>query len=155
MKIHKKSIIALVTLLTAFAYGAKAQLAPLNMPQSDTTWSTPQTMVVKSHSGGAQEVEITCKLIKHYGTTGKFEVQVTNKGPKKLSGYVGLVKGGGQKDLNYNNLAHFNRLGVNYRIKFNLELRECLPKGRSKMTDLEKCKACMPYIGFAEVNFDK
>ncbi|TZF81459.1 hypothetical protein FW774_18020 [Pedobacter sp. BS3] len=154
MKHLTKTLVATAILLFAITYSSNAQLAPLNMPQSDTSWSAPQTMVLKSHWGGTQEVEITCKLIKHYGTTGKFEVQITNKGPKKLTGYVGLVMGGGWKDLNYNNLAHFNRLGANYWIRFNLELRGCLPKGRSKMTDLEKCKACMPHIGFAEVNFD-
>lgn len=49
MKSLIKPLMATAILLLAIAYNSNGQLAPLNMPQSDTTWSAPQTMVLKSH----------------------------------------------------------------------------------------------------------
>lgn len=148
----------LTACLTIILFPVFAQVAPLPMPESDTVWSAPKIMTLKSRNGTTQTVQVKSKLVKHKGTTGFIEVEITNQGPKKLTGYVTLVVGDDNmdkvKDISYNNSTRISYLGNNYWIRYTLQLRECLPKGRKNMTDLQKCVACNPYIGFAEVWFD-
>lgn len=151
-----KSIITLCLMIFGIMT-AHAQLAPLNLSNNPDEWSTPQKFTLADSYGHRQEVEITAKLVKHKGTTGFIDVKIINYGPKDIVRmYVSLVKGPvDAKNFDgvlYNNSGLYSiRKGFNTTLK--LQLRECLPKGARKMTDLEKCKACQPWIAIAEIAF--
>lgn len=136
---------------------AQAQLAPLNLADNPEEWSTPQKFTLVDHYGNRQTVDITARLVKHMGTTGFIDVKILNYGPKDIVRmYVSLIKGpvdaksfGG---VNYNNAGLYS-IKKDFNTTLKLQLRGCHPKGGRKMTDLEKCKACQPWIAIAEIAF--
>ncbi|RKD15021.1 hypothetical protein BCY91_05675 [Pelobium manganitolerans] len=141
----KKSLFLLVMSLLLTSLNSIAQLAPITLPNSAEEWSAPQAFTLITRDGYRQKVDISTRLVKHQGTTGFIDVKIANYGPKDIVRmYVGLIKGPvdlkNYKGLNYNNCGIYSiRNGYNTTMK--LELRECHPKGASKMSDLENAKA--------------
>jgi len=81
------------------------------------------------------------------------EQQVCYLSDKPLSNSFGLKVTKGDiydNTIHMNNSYQLSRLKPEYIVKYKMELRECLPKGRKKMDDLEKCMACQPRLLFIE-----
>ncbi|MGK4566067.1 hypothetical protein [Flavobacterium sp. 3HN19-14] len=135
---------------------AQAQLAALNMPANTEDWSKPQTFTLKAADGTTQNVEITTRFVNHRGTTGYMDVKIINYVKDIVRMYVSLINGqvdaSTYKGISYNNSTLYS-IKNGFNTTFKLQLRECLPKGAGKMTDLEKCKACNPWLAIAEIAF--
>ena len=151
-----KTIIT-ISLIFFGMFTTQAQLAPLSLADNPDEWSKPQSFTLTAANGTKQNVEITAKLVKHKGTTGFIDVKIINYGPKDIVRmYVSLINGPVDaktfKGVNYNNSGLYSiKNGFNTTLK--LQLRECHPKGSSGMSDLEKCKACQPWIAIADIAF--
>ena len=123
----------------------------LPLADSLNKWSEPQVRFLSIE--GSPKIQVRTKVIKHQGTTGIIEVEITNLSTKTLTTRFGLkVTKGDINDntIHMNNSYQLKSLKPDYRVTYKMELRECLPKGRGKMNDLEKCKACQPRLLFID-----
>jgi len=152
-----KSLFLLLCFLTLVFGKLNAQLAPLILADNADEWSKPQSFTLVDHYGNKQTVDITAKLVKHKGTTGFIDVKILNYGPKDIVRmYVSLIKGPVDArtfaGVNYNNSGLYS-IKKDFNTTLKLQLRECHPKGGRNMNDLEKCKACTPWIAIGEIAF--
>ncbi len=125
--------------------------AQTDLPLADKIgeWSEPQIRYLGNAS--TPKIQVRSKLIKHFGTTGIFDVEITNLSNQTITNFCGLKVPKGHIDDNtvhINNVYSIKVLKPDYKITFRMELRECKPKGAGKMDDLEKCKACQPRLLF-------
>ncbi|MEJ7625607.1 MAG: hypothetical protein WKF35_02000 [Ferruginibacter sp.] len=125
--------------------------AQVNLPLADNIgeWSEPQERFIALEN--SPRIKVRSKVIKHFGTTGIIEVEITNLSEKTLSSTFGLKTPRGDLNdnkIHINNSYQLSKLKPNYVVTYKMELRECLPKGRGKMNDLEKCIACQPRLLF-------
>lgn len=147
MKSIIKSSLIIICLSLWAAQGHAQQFIPL--ADSIGKWSEVQLRPSTMPNGPM--IEVSTKVIKHFGTTGIIEVKITNRSEKVISGRCGLKQTKG--DLN-DNIVHVNNaynlgsLKPNYYVIFKMELRECMPKGRKNMDDLQKIAACQPRLLF-------
>ncbi len=136
-----------IAFLLFFVLQTKAQ-ADLPIADSLNKWSEPQERFIARE--GTPRIKVRSKVIKHFGTTGVIEVEITNLSNINLRSAFGLkVPRGDANDylIHPNNMYQLN-LKPGYRTTYKMELRECMPKGGRKMDDLEKCRACRPTLLF-------
>jgi hypothetical protein len=112
-------------------------------------WSEPQIRYMGN--ANSPKIKVRTKVIKHFGTTGVIDVEITNLSGQNISNYCGLkVTRGDLNDntIHINNAYSIKSLKPDYYLTFRMELRECHPKGGRKMNDLEKIIACQPRLLF-------
>jgi len=118
---------------------AKAQIFPINPGDSVNVFGPFQDMIV-----AGQLLKVRTKLLRHFGFTCQFEIEITNQGSKSIASKTGLVSGnsGTLYEVTSVNL----NLKPNFYVVYKLEIRECLKR---KIKDpLISCMACNPRIGF-------
>lgn len=130
-----------VLLFISSSSKVQAQVFPIILADSVEKFSQPQQFLVSG-----QLVKVRTKLIKHFGTTCVFEVEVTNISEKDLKKSMGFVSTNGNANEIYSVNSASIRLKPNYYAVYKLEKRECLKRG--KKNPIESCMACNPRIGF-------
>jgi hypothetical protein len=111
-------------------------------------WSEPQVRFIAGE--GTPKIKVRSKLIKYYGFTGVFEIEITNLSKQTLSSTFALKTTKGDLNdnkIHINNSYHLN-LKPDYKATYKMELRECIPKGARKKDDIEKVKVCNPLLLF-------
>ncbi|WP_198342240.1 hypothetical protein [Pedobacter psychrophilus] len=93
-----------------------------------------------------QLLQVRTKLLKHFGTTCMYEVEITNKSQKDINTRVGFTSLNGGKNEVFAVNSAMVRLKPNYYAVYKLEKRECLKKG--KKNPIESCMTCNPTLGF-------
>jgi Tfp pilus assembly protein PilZ len=143
MKSYLKSLIVLAAtaLLFISTNNVQAQIFQVELADSVNKYSAPQDFMVFG-----QLVKVRTKLIKHFGTTCMFEIEITNKSEKELSRRVGFASKYGKKNEVYEVNSAMVRLKPNYYAVYKLEMRECFKKG--KKNPIESCMTCDPRLGF-------
>ena len=150
MKTFYKMRLKFLFALLLFLFQQTSTNAQAYLPLADKVdeWSEPQ---IRSIAGeGTPKIKVRSKLIKHYGFTGVFEIEITNLSKQTLSSTFALKTPKG--DLNDNKIHVNNSYQLNlkpdYRATYKMELRECVPKGARKKDDIEKVKVCNPLLLF-------
>ena len=161
MKTTKISIAFLLLFLAGSVFNmAKAQHPKfkqiqrfhLNMPLNDTSWSEPQIFTLGGYKGVKQQVSVTCKYVKHKGTSTYFEVRTTNLGPSKLSASVGIEPADKQFVEEGANIRYIKGLGKGWWISNELWWPTGF-KGK-KMSGIERATKSGPVdIGYYDVYF--
>jgi hypothetical protein len=120
----------------------------LPLADSLNKWSEPVERFIAQE--GTPRIRVRSKVIKHFGTTGVIEVEITNISDRTLAAAFGLkvTRGDANDNLIHPNNMYQLNLKAGYRVTYKMELRECSPKGGRKMDDIEKCKACQPRLLF-------
>ena len=150
MKTFCKMPLKFVFILSLLLLQRTSINAQADLPLADKVgeWSQPQTRFIAGE--GTPKIKVRTNVIKHYGTTGVIEVEITNLSKQTLTTTFGLKTPKG--DLNDNKIHVNNSYNLNlrpdYKVTYKMELRECLPKGARKMDDIEKIKACNPLLLF-------
>jgi hypothetical protein len=150
MEILIKIPLKLLLIISFFLFQQTSSNAQAYLPLADKVneWSEPQVRFIAGE--GTPKIKVRSKLIKHYGFTGVFEVEITNLSNRTLSSTFALKTTKG--DLNDNKIHVNNSYQLNlkpdYRATYKMELRECVPKGARKKDDIEKVKFCNPLLLF-------
>jgi hypothetical protein len=129
-----------------------AQKFPAMIADSVNKWSEPATVRIQDEYKQVVQLDVFVKVKKFKGTTADCVVFFRNTGDKTISCWAGLQIGAKPADQSIYtvNAANFT-LKPGEEVSYNLELRECLPKGRKGLDAVGKCAACAPNICFAEV----
>lgn len=141
-------LLAGVTLSTA----SHAQKFPVMIADSVNKWSEPVTVRIQDEYRQVAQLDVFVKVKKFKGTTAECVVFFRNTGDKTISCWAGLQIGAKPADQSIYtaNAAGFT-LKPGGEVSYNLELRECFPKGRKGLDAVGKCAACAPNICFADV----
>jgi len=124
----------------SLANTAKAQTVNVTsiIPDSVNVWGPPMSVDMMG-----TECVFRVKVIKHFGTTCIYNVEITNKGNKTLTAGMGFLTDGGLYNPN---------TGADIILKpgegfyWKREKREILRKGVKNQAQV--CKNCNPIIGF-------
>jgi hypothetical protein len=154
MNIIRKCLISATALIVCLAFStvAHAQKFPVMIADSVNKWSEPARVRIQDERQQIAELDVFVKVKKFKGTTAECVVFFRNKGDKTISCWAGLQIGAKPADQSIYtvNAANFT-LKPGEEVSYNLELRECFPKGRKGLDAVGKCAACAPNICFAEV----
>jgi hypothetical protein len=154
MKTIFKCIVAATTLIVCvgISTAVHAQKFPVMIADSVNKWSEPVTARIQDEYKQIAQVDVYVKVKKFKGTTAECVVFFRNTGEKTISCWAGLQIGAKPADQSIYtvNAASLN-LKPGEEASYNLELRECFPKGRKGLDAVGKCVACAPNICFADV----
>lgn len=121
----------------------RAQVSPLVLSDTVNVYGPMQDVIVNG-----QLFKVRSKLLRHWGTTCQFEVEITNVGQKEVAARTGLLM---------NNLNTLNpNTSVNLRLKpgfyavYTLDVREVPKKGQKD--PVISCRSCSPRLGFYNPN---
>lgn len=154
MKVMRPFLIAAVALVASltFSTASLAQKFQVMIADSVNKWSEATTVRIQNEHNQIAQLDVFVKVKKFKGTTGECVVFFRNTGDKTISCWAGLqigAKPAGQSIYTVNSASLTLKPGE--EASYNLELRECLPKGRKGLDAVGKCAACAPNICFAEV----
>ena len=136
----------------SFSITAQAQKFPVMIADSVNKWSEPTTARIMDEHNQIAQVDVFVKVKKFKGTTAECVVFFRNKGEKTISCWAGLQIGAKPADQSIYTVNAANlTLKPGEEASYNLELRECFPKGRKGLDAVGKCAACAPNICFANV----
>lgn len=143
--------VALIVCLS-FCTAVHAQKFPAMIADSLNKWSEPATVRIMDEYQQIAQLDVFVKVKKFKGTTAECIVFFRNTGEKTITTWAGLQIGAKAttESIYTVNAAHFT-LKPGEEVSYNLELRECFPKGRKGLDAVGKCAACAPNICFAEV----
>lgn len=157
MKSIPKSIVVTtaIVLYLCVSFTVTAQKFPIIIADSVNKWSEPTIARIVDANNKLATLEVFVKVKKFKGTTADCEVFFRNIGTTTISAFGGLQTGDkpASQSIYVHNAGHFN-LKPGYEISFNLELRECWPKGGRGLNAAAKCAICAPNICFAEVKIN-
>jgi hypothetical protein len=150
-----RKCLAVATLLIVYlglTTHAHAQKFPVMIADSVNKWSEPVTVRIQDEYKQVAQLDVFVKVKKFKGTTAECVVFFRNTGDKTISCWAGLQIGAKPADQSIYtaNAAGFT-LKPGGEVSYNLELRECFPKGRKGLDAVGKCAACAPNICFADV----
>lgn len=149
-----KTRIALLSVVLSLyvSTAAFAQKFPVIIADSVNKWSEPTTARIMDDKGNLATVDVYVKVTKFKGTTGWVKVFFRNTGKTTISAWGGLQTGDkpASQSIYAVNAGDF-KLKPGEEVTYNLELRECWPKGRKGLDAAGKCAACAPNICFANV----
>ncbi len=140
MKKSKVIGMLILGLLICLAGFTKAQTVDVTsiVPTEVEVWGPP----LEVDMGGTVCV-FRIKVLKHYGTTCVYNVEIANKGDKTLTALMGILTHGGQVN---DNTAGGITIKPGERFYWKREKREILKKGVKN--DAQVCKNCNPIVGF-------
>lgn len=150
-RLYLTVIVALIVCL-GFSKPANAQKFPVLIADSVDKWSEPTVVRIMNEQNQIAELEVFVKVKKIKGTTVDCVVFLRNTGNKTITSWAGLQIGAkaNTESIYTHNAGHFT-LKPGEEVSYNLELRECWPKGTKGFNAAGKCAACLPNICFAEV----
>ena len=132
-------------LITALSNSVKSQTVNVSsiVPDSVEVWGTPLNVDMMGHP-----VVIRLKVVKHYGTTCVFNVEITNNGTKTMTATMGFLgKTGNLHDATAGSI----RIKPGESFYWRREKREVLKRGVKN--DALICKNCNPTLGFLGLQF--
>jgi hypothetical protein len=154
MKHIRLCLTATIALLLCLSFNTAthAQKFPVLIADSVDKWSEPTVVRIMNEYNQIAELEVFVKVKKFKGTTGFCVVFFRNTGNKTITSWAGLQIGAkaDTESIYTVNAGHFT-LKPGEEVSYNLELRECWPKGTKGFNAAAKCAACAPNICFAEV----
>jgi len=152
MKRTRLYFTVIVALIVCFSKTASAQKFPVLIADSVDKWSEPTVVRIMNEQNQIAELEVFVKVKKFKGTTVDCVVFFRNTGNKTITSWAGLQIGAkaDTESIYTHNAGHFT-LKPEEEVSYNLELRECWPKGTKGFNAAAKCAACAPNICFAEV----
>lgn len=147
MKTKQLNILIILSLLFALSVKAvKAQNLPLILGDSVEVYGPFQQVIV-----AGEVLKVRTKLLRHWGTTCQYDVEITNTGTKLVSARTGLLMNN-TNNLNINTSVNLN-LKPNYYVIYKLEIRECLK--RREKNPIISCMTCPPVLGFYQASSKK
>lgn len=144
--------VAIILIVWLSATSSYAQKFPVMIADSLNKWSEAAPVLIMDEYKQLAQLDVFVKVKKFKGTTGDCIVFFRNTGEKTITTWAGLQIGAKAttESIYTVNAAHFT-LKPGEEVSYNLELRECFPKGRKGLDGVGKCAACAPNICFAEV----
>ncbi|MBC8053401.1 MAG: hypothetical protein H7Y13_10080 [Sphingobacteriaceae bacterium] len=145
MKVKILSSLALLFLITVVSSSVKSQTVNVSsvVPDSVDVWGPPLNVDMMG-----QPVVIRLKVVKHFGTTCVFNVEITNNGTRTMSATMGFL---GNTGMLHEPTAGFISIKPGEGFYWKREKREVLKRGVKN--DALVCKNCNPTLGFLGLKF--
>ncbi|MBC7916073.1 MAG: hypothetical protein H7Y07_18365 [Pyrinomonadaceae bacterium] len=145
MKLRILSSLFLLFILTALTNSVKSQTVNVSsvVPDSVGVWGKPLSVDMMGNP-----IVIRLKVVKHFGTTCVFEVEMTNNGTQTLSARMGFLGNDGKL---YEPTSGMISIKPGEGFYWKREKREVLKRGVKN--DALVCKNCNPTLGFLGLKF--
>lgn len=143
----KKFLASLFVLFVVSALTATVKSQTVNVssivPDSVEVWGQPLNVDMMGNP-----IVIRLKVVKHYGTTCIFNVEITNNGTKTMSARMGFL---GNTGMLHEPTSGFISIKPGEGFYWKREKREVLKRGVKN--DALICKNCNPTLGFLGLKF--
>ena len=141
-KIEFKSLVVIfaLSLFVCLTNPAKAQTVNVTsiIPDSVGVWGPPLEVDM-----AGTLCAFRMRVVKHYGLTCTYNVEITNKGNKTITAVMGLLSDSGQIPLDY-----AGRITVKPGESFYWQRQKLGIRKRGLTNQAMICKSCNPILGF-------